>query len=67
MFKWTLILLAVALVAAVFGFGGIAGAAATDPALAKGLSTIGGHLVNKPVAQAHGLPYQDPTDLLSRD
>lgn len=46
---------------------GIAGAAATDPALAKGLSTIGGHLVNEPVAQAHGLPYQDPTDLLPRD
>jgi alanine dehydrogenase len=43
---------------------GIAGAAAADPALAKGLSTLGGHLVNEPVAQAHGLPYQDPTDLL---
>src|SRR3954470_2379312 len=29
---------------------GIAGAAATDPALAKGLTTLRGHLVNEPVA-----------------
>jgi alanine dehydrogenase len=43
---------------------GIAGAAATYPALAQGLSTLGGHLVNESVAQAHGLPYQDPADLL---
>jgi alanine dehydrogenase len=44
---------------------GIAGAAAIDPALAKGLSTLGGHLVNESVAQAHGLPYRDSADLLS--
>ena len=44
---------------------GIAGAASTDPALAKGLSTLGGHLLNEPVAQAHGLPYQDPGELLN--
>jgi alanine dehydrogenase len=43
---------------------GIAGAASTDPALAKGLSTLGGHLVNEPVAQAHGLPYRNPIELL---
>jgi alanine dehydrogenase len=43
---------------------GIAGAATTDPALAKGLSTLGGHLVNESVALAHGLPYRDRIDLL---
>jgi len=46
---------------------GITGAASTDAALAKGLSTISGHLVNEPVAQAHGIPYQDPADLLSHE
>jgi alanine dehydrogenase len=34
------------------------------PALAKGLSTLGGHLGNESVAQTHGLPYRDPVDLL---
>ena len=29
-----------------------------------GLSTLGGHLVNEPVAQAHNLAYRDPKDLL---
>jgi alanine dehydrogenase len=43
---------------------GVAGAAAADPALAKGLSTLGGKLVSRPVAQAHGLPYHDPATLL---
>jgi alanine dehydrogenase len=43
---------------------GIAGAASTDPALAKGLSTLGGHLVHGPVARAHGLPYRNPIELL---
>ncbi len=43
---------------------GVAGAAATDAALAKGLSTLGGHLVTEPVAQAHDLPYRNPADLL---
>jgi alanine dehydrogenase len=43
---------------------GVAGAAAADPALAKGLSTLGGKLVSRPVAEAHGLPYQDPATLL---
>ena len=43
---------------------GVAGAAATDPALAKGLSTLSGHLVYQPVAEAHGLPHRDATGLL---
>ena len=40
------------------------GAASADPALAKGLSTIDGHLVNEPVAEAHDLTYRDPAELL---
>ncbi|WP_047865704.1 alanine dehydrogenase [Rubrobacter aplysinae] len=36
---------------------GIEGAAAADPVLAKGLSTLGGELVSEPVAEAHGLEY----------
>ena len=43
---------------------GVAGAAAADPALAKGLSTLDGKLVSRPVAEAHGLPYHDPATLL---
>ena len=43
---------------------GVTGAAAADPALAKGLSTLGGQLVSRPVAEAHDLPYQDPAALL---
>jgi alanine dehydrogenase len=39
---------------------GVAGAAAADPMLAKGLTTLGGQLVSQPVAEAHGLPYTDP-------
>jgi alanine dehydrogenase len=44
---------------------GIKGAAVLDPALAKGLSTLDGHLVYAPVADAHGLPYTDPASLLA--
>ncbi len=44
---------------------GIGGAARTDPTLAKGLSTLGGSLVSEPVAEAHGLPYEDPRKFLS--
>ena len=44
---------------------GCAGAAAADPALAKGLSTLGGELTNQPVAEAHGLAYRDPSDVLA--
>ena len=39
---------------------GVVGAAQTDPALLLGLSTLQGHLVNEPVAQAHGLAYRKP-------
>ena len=42
---------------------GIEGAA-EDPALAKGLSTLDGHLVSEPVAEAHDLSYTDPQKLL---
>ena len=44
---------------------GVEGAAAADPNLAKGLSTLGGELVHGPVAEAHGLPYSDPQKFLS--
>jgi alanine dehydrogenase len=37
---------------------GVEGAAQRDPVLAKGLSTLNGHLVSEPVAEAHGLPYE---------
>ena len=43
---------------------GVTGASAADPALEKGLSTLGGKLVSRPVAEAHALPYQDPATLL---
>ena len=43
---------------------GVAGAAARDPVLAKGLTTLGGKLISRPVAEAHGLPCEDPTTLL---
>ncbi len=43
---------------------GITGAAAANPALAHGLSTLDGKLVSQPVADAHGMPYQDPAPLL---
>ncbi|HYS36435.1 MAG TPA: alanine dehydrogenase [Pseudonocardiaceae bacterium] len=44
---------------------GVVGAAATDPVLAKGLTTLAGNLVSRPVAEAHGLPFQDPADVLA--
>ena len=43
---------------------GVAGATARDPVLVKGLTTLSGKLVSRPVAEAHGLPYQDPATLL---
>jgi alanine dehydrogenase len=43
---------------------GVAGAAAADPVLAKGLTTLGGKMASRPVAEAHGLPYHDPATLL---
>jgi alanine dehydrogenase len=44
---------------------GVAGAAAADPALRLGLSTLDGHLVTQPVAEAHELPFTDPAQLLA--
>jgi alanine dehydrogenase len=44
---------------------GVAGAAAGDPVLAKGLTTLGGNLVSRPVAEAHGMPFREPADLLA--
>ena len=44
---------------------GVVGAAAADPALARGLSTVAGKLVNEPVAQAHGLPFTDPAEVIA--
>jgi alanine dehydrogenase len=43
---------------------GVEGAAAADPNLAKGLSTLDGNLVSEPVAEAHDLSYTDPEKLL---
>jgi alanine dehydrogenase len=45
---------------------GVEGAAKGDPALAKGLSSLGCELVSKPVAEAHDLPYADPSKVLQR-
>ena len=44
---------------------GIEGAAAGDPSLAKGLSTLDGSLVSAPVAEAHDLGYTEAEKLLS--
>ena len=35
-----------------------------DAALRLGLSTLDGKLVSRPVAEAHELPFTDPTELL---
>jgi len=43
---------------------GAAGAARRDPALGHGLNTVGGEIVNAPVAEALGLPFVDPANLL---
>ncbi|MCC2333405.1 alanine dehydrogenase [Cellulomonas wangsupingiae] len=39
-------------------------AALADPALAGGLTTHAGRVLNAPVAQAHGLPWTPPQDVL---
>jgi len=44
---------------------GTEGAASSDPALAKGLSTLQGSLVSEPVAEAHDLPHEAPEKLTS--
>jgi alanine dehydrogenase len=43
---------------------GVRESARISAPLRAGLSTIGGRLVSKPVAQAHDLPFADPTTLL---
>lgn len=43
---------------------GATGAARRDASLAHGLNTVGGHVVNAPVAEALGLAFVDPADLL---
>jgi alanine dehydrogenase len=43
---------------------GVEGAAASDPALFKGLSTLRGSLVSEPVAEAHGLPHEPAERIL---
>ena len=43
---------------------GIEEAAHDDPALARGLTTLGGSLVSGPVAEAHDLPHEAPEKLL---
>ena len=44
---------------------GVEGAAQRDPTLAKGLSTLNGHLLSEPVAQAHDLNFETVEELLS--
>lgn len=44
---------------------GVVGSAKVDAALGLGLSTIAGKLVSQPVAEAHGLPFADPSGLLA--
>src|SRR5215210_4171938 len=44
---------------------GVEGAASSNPALAKGLSTLRGNLVSEPVAEAHDLPCEAAEKLLS--
>ena len=36
-----------------------------DPALGRGLSTYEGSLTSEPVAEAHGLPWLSPNEVLS--
>ena len=43
---------------------GVTGVARVDAALRLGLSTLDGRLVSRPVAEAHELPFTDPTELL---
>ena len=44
---------------------GVEGAAQGDQTLAKGLSTLNGHLLSGPVAQAHDLSFETVEELLS--
>jgi alanine dehydrogenase len=44
--------------------GGWGAALAADPAFAHGLSTVGGRLTSRLVAEAHGYAWADPADVL---
>jgi alanine dehydrogenase len=44
---------------------GVTGAAQADPALHLGLSTLGGKLVSRPVADAHEIAFTDPAEALA--
>lgn len=44
---------------------GVAGAVDRDPALALGVNTMGGHVVNEPVAEALGQPHLPLVDALA--
>jgi alanine dehydrogenase len=43
---------------------GLAALADRDPGLARGINVLEGHVVNRAVAEAHGLPYRPLRDLL---
>jgi len=45
---------------------GLEGAASEDEALAKGISTLDGKLLSRPVAEAHGLSFSAPEKVLAR-
>lgn len=44
---------------------GLPGACRRHPALISGLNIIAGRLTSRPVADAHGMPYVDPRELLA--
>jgi alanine dehydrogenase len=44
---------------------GVAAACATRPELLGGINTLTGNITCKPVAEAHGLPYVEPSGLLA--
>lgn len=46
---------------------GVRAAVERDPALALGVNTVGGHVVNEPVAQALGRPHEPLLGLLGAD
>jgi len=44
---------------------GLSEACRRHPALASGLNVLGGKVTFRPVAEAHGMPYAEPAELLS--
>lgn len=44
---------------------GLAGAVSRDPTLGPGVNIIGGEVVSRPVAEAHGLPFRPLAPVLS--